>query len=160
MPILIKRPDGGVSIMRLVPQPREALPPSSTVTADVAGEIAKWESLNGPCLSYEEVDESAIPARCEFRNAWGHDLKHDMSKAREIHREHQRRARAPKLEALDVEFRRAGRNPAKEADIEARAQVLRDVTADPRIEAAQTVAELKAAWPADLLGDTPYVMGA
>ncbi len=70
----------------------------------------------------------------------------DMPKARELHRNRIRAARLPLMEALDVEQKRAlvARDDAKVAEIEAKLQTLRDAPADPAIEAAATVDELKA----------------
>ena len=44
-----------------------------------------------------------------------------------------------------------GLNSAKMDEIEAQKQSLRDATADPAIEAAQTPEALKAVWPSVLL---------
>jgi len=71
----------------------------------------------------------------------------DMEKARDIHRDKMRVARAPLLTTLDVAFQRALEQNANTATIVAQKQALRDVTSDPAIEAAQTVDELKAVWP-------------
>jgi hypothetical protein len=101
-----------------------------------------------------------------FRNAWkddgGSKPGTDMPKARNIHRERLRAMRAPLLEALDIEDMRAVEegllsptpnvNLAKRRDIAARKQALRDVTADPGIEAAQTPEQLKAVIPVALRG--------
>ncbi len=77
----------------------------------------------------------------------------DMNKARAIHRDRMRAARAPKLTALDVAFQRALETGSDTSIIVAQKQALRDVTSDPAIEAAQTPEELKAIWPTALLGD-------
>ena len=134
----ITRTDGGVSLMQLV-----------SGTAQEA--IAKWSPKNqASVVSVVEIDESSIPQDRTYRNAWkldGAEVTHDMEKARNIHREHIRLARAPLLDALDAEFQRAYKDPIKQDEIEAKKQVLRDVTADPAIDAAASVTELKAAWP-------------
>jgi hypothetical protein len=81
----------------------------------------------------------------------------NMPKAREIHREKIRAARAPKLAELDLAFQRELEKPRPDTTtIAAQKQRLRDLTAEPGIEAATTPAALKAAWPADLLGPSPY----
>jgi len=76
----------------------------------------------------------------------------DMTKAREIKRDQLRAERRPLLEQLDVEFMRAQEqgDQAKTDEIAARKQALRDVTADPAIDAATTPDELKAVRPAIL----------
>ena len=71
----------------------------------------------------------------------------NMEKARNIHRDRMREARAPLFNALDVAFQRAMETGADTAEIVAKKQALRDVTADPAIDAAQTTDELKAVWP-------------
>jgi len=76
----------------------------------------------------------------------------DMTKAREIKRDQLRAERRPLLEQLDVEFMRAveAGDAEKQALIAERKQLLRDVTADPAIDAATTPDELKAVRPAIL----------
>lgn len=79
-------------------------------------------------------------------------IKVNMDKAVEIKKDMIRAERAPKLEALDVEFMRAveAGDTAKQAEIAANKQALRDATNDPAIVNAQTPEELKAAVPAAL----------
>lgn len=132
--ILIKRKDGGVSVIAQV----------FTTSEDVIkkwkeGQVAKLGHDN--FVSAEEVN--SIPADRTFRGAWtasGSSVSVDMGKARDIHRNRMREARAPKLTALDIEQLR-GR------DVEAAKQVLRDVTSDPAIDSASTPEALKAVWP-------------
>jgi hypothetical protein len=71
----------------------------------------------------------------------------NMAKARDIHRAKMRDARSPLLSDLDIAYQRATEAGADTSAIVAKKQALRDVTADPAIEAAQTVEELKAVWP-------------
>lgn len=98
------------------------------------------------------IDDSRIPEDRTYRNAWKHDgntVVHDMPKARELHRNMLRRARAPKLAELDIEYQRAderGDATAKQ-DVAARKQALRDCTKHPDIDAAATVDDLKKCWP-------------
>ena len=76
----------------------------------------------------------------------------NMSKAREIHRDRLRRMRSPKLAALDVAFIRAMEtsDTARLAEIAKQKRALRDVTADPRIDAAATAETLSAVIPDSL----------
>lgn len=69
----------------------------------------------------------------------------DMIKAREIKRDLIRAERAPMMAALDVEFMRAVEtgDTAKQQEVAAEKQRLRDATQDPSIDAAQTPDELK-----------------
>jgi len=73
----------------------------------------------------------------------------DMTKAREIKRDMIRAERKPLLEKLDVEYMRAQEagDTQKQALIAEKKQSLRDVTADPAIDAATTPDELKAVRP-------------
>jgi hypothetical protein len=75
-----------------------------------------------------------------------------MDKAREVKKDMIRAERASKLQELDLAFMRAveAGNTAKQAEIAAKKQALRDATDDPVITAAQTPEELKAAVPAAL----------
>ena len=69
----------------------------------------------------------------------------NMDKAREIKRDQIRAERDPILAALDVEFMRAVEqgDTAKQAEVSAKKQALRDATKHPAIDAAQTPEELK-----------------
>jgi hypothetical protein len=80
----------------------------------------------------------------------------DMSKARDIHRDKVREARAPLMAAKDVEFQRAQETNADTTAIVAAKQALRDAPAAAAIDAATNADELKAAWDTTLLGDSPY----
>jgi len=83
-------------------------------------------------------------------------IKVNMTKAREIKRDMIRAERKPLLEKLDVEYMRAQEvgDTDKIAEIAAKKQALRDATADPVIDDAQTPDELKAAVPAALTENT------
>lgn len=97
------------------------------------------------------VDESLIPADRTFRNAWqdNNGVRVNMARAREIHKDRLREWRKPLLAALDVRYMCADEigDAAKKAEIAAKKQALRDVTADPAIEAAATPEELLAVMP-------------
>lgn len=80
----------------------------------------------------------------EFDEATGAVV--NIDKAKSIHRKKFREARKPKLEALDVAFMRAVEQAdiAKQAEIAAQKQALRDVTLTPLPD---TLPEIKAVWP-------------
>ena len=80
----------------------------------------------------------------------------DMAKAREIHKDKLRLARAPKLAELDVEFQKALEAGSSTTDIVAKKQALRDAPADSGIAAANSADALKAQWKTDILGTSPY----
>ena len=80
----------------------------------------------------------------------------DMAKAREIHKDKIRLARAPKLAELDVEFQKALEAGSSTTDIVAKKQALSDAPADSGIAAANSADALKAQWKTDILGTSPY----
>tara|TARA_R100000231_G_scaffold131110_1_gene103011 strand:+ start:437 stop:697 length:261 start_codon:yes stop_codon:yes gene_type:complete len=80
----------------------------------------------------------------------------NMAKAKEIHKDNIRAARAPKLAELDIEFQRAVETSADTSAIAAKKQALRDAPADSGIDAATDTNALKAQWKSDLLGTSPY----
>ena len=80
----------------------------------------------------------------------------DMAKAREIHKDKIRLARAPKLAELDVEFQKALEAGSSTTDIVSKKQALRDAPADSGIAAANSADALKAQWKTDILGTSPY----
>ena len=80
----------------------------------------------------------------------------NMNKAKEIHRNKIRTARAPKLAELDVEFQKALETSADTTSIVSKKNALRDAPANAAIDAAKTEAELKASWDTAVLGTSPY----
>lgn len=122
---------------------------SQVVDGFEAEAFQKVESLHGKFTAHK-VDPSAFPTDDTFRNAWRfHDGKigHDMAKAREIHRDRIRRHRAELMGVLDIQFMRAVEEGSDTKAISAEKKRLRDAPADPRIEAAKTVDELRTVWP-------------
>lgn len=92
------------------------------------------------------------PEREPFRQAWTYDagtIAVDMEKAVEIHKDALRKVRAPLLADLDRKVSSAliAEDMTLARELEAQRQALRDVTDDPRIEAATTPDELKAVVP-------------
>ena len=110
-------------------------------------------------LSYEIVEDSAIPTDRSFRNAWKQNSKTietDMTKAKEIHKTNIRTARVPKLAELDIEFQRALETSADTSTIVAKKQTLRDAPSASGISTAASEADLKAQWYTTNLGTSPY----
>ena len=113
------------------------------------------ESVRAECAkaglalaSWRHVTDAELPDR-DYRNAWidtGNGIGHDMGKARAIHRDKLRAERAPLLAELDVAYQRADeRGDAQEKRrVATEKQRLRDITDDPRIDAAETVDALRA----------------
>lgn len=130
--IIYSKDDGGVAIV--VPAPDSGL---------TIEEVAAQSVPNGK--PYRIVDVSDIPADRAFRGAWMDDggIKVNMSKAKEIAHTKRRAARDDEMAPLDVQ----STIPGKAAQAEQARQAIRDKYADMqnRIDAAQTVDELKAA---------------
>ena len=104
------------------------------------------------------VDHSSLPTDTDFQNAWVYKdgkVEVDLAKAKEVHKEYIRRERKEKLAALDIEFQRALETGDTSAVV-AKKQALRDATADSAIDAATSVAELRAQWNTSILGTSPY----
>ena len=80
----------------------------------------------------------------------------NMNKAKEIHKNKIRKARAPKLAELDVEFQKALETSSSTTDIVAKKQALRDAPAASGISTAASEADLKAQWDTTNLGASPY----
>lgn len=142
---ILHRKDGGIEIMACI----------EGVTPEMA--LEKW-----PQYRREEIERvgrvvrsAEVPKDRTFRDAWccnGKSIDHDMAKARKIHRQRMREARAVKLADLDVAYMRADEasDDAAKKSISAKKQKLRDVTKHPDIESAKTVDELRAVWPEEL----------
>lgn len=158
MKVVIKRADGGVSVMQLAGIAAEAadLAPEHTDTI-VGAEIAAWpKAEQDAVVSWRVMEDDAIPQDRTFRGAWRDDTEApivdvELAAARDIWRDRLRQARTPKLEELDVAFMRALEQGAKTTDILSAKQALRDVTKLSAIEDAQTPEELKEVWP-EVLG--------
>lgn len=111
-------------------------------------------SFDKPVISWRRIRFEDLPADTTFRAAWrdsGQHVYHDMPTCREIHKNRIRKARAPLLLQLDVEYQRAieENNTKYRNEVVKKKRQLRDVTDDPRIDAAQSPDELKAVWPLD-----------
>ena len=140
MPLILRRADGGVSILRLID------------AQDAAEEIAKWEASAPPewlPATSIQAEEADIPGDRTWRDAWamqGGKIDVAIDKAKEVQKARLRAERAPKLAALDVQYMRAieAKDNKLAAEIAAKKQALRDITADPRIAAATTTQELAA----------------
>jgi hypothetical protein len=105
--------------------------------------------------------DATVPSDRHFRNAWslsGSTITEDITAAKVIFKDKVREARTPLLDAEDVIYMKAleaDDADAKTASV-AKKKALRDAPAASAITSANTIAKLKAAWDADVLGDSPY----
>jgi hypothetical protein len=145
MAIVIKRIDGGVSVLSLIGD------------ADEETEVEKWKkSSPGEYVSHREMSDSVIPVDRTFRASWVDTspdpvIDHDMEKCREIWKDRMREARKPKFEYLDCQFMVALETGSDASEIIASKKELRDVTIDPRLLTASTPDDLKSVWPEVLM---------
>jgi hypothetical protein len=106
-------------------------------------------SIPSNAIDVHEMPEGwCFPADSDatFRRAWrkkGMTFSVDMPAARDIWRDKLRKVRQPLLEDLDIQFMRSLELGQDTKTITTQKQVLRDIPADPRIEAAQTPEDLK-----------------
>ena len=107
------------------------------------------------------ASDATVPSNRHFRGAWtlsGLTITEDLATAKDIFKNKIREVRASLLAAEDVVYMKAlevDDADAKTASV-TKKQALRDAPAASAITDATTIAELKAAWDADLLGDSPY----
>lgn len=164
-PIILTFGDGTLGVMHFVTRDSRAGWTRQASEVNIELEIARsaFPPEKGGVQSWRcpEPGEQ-FPTDRTFRNAWrdrGGKVEVDMPHARELHRDRLRELRAPRLAELDIEYQRADEAASgkpgwmerlrgltaqdAKGQIIAAKQRLRDVTADPRIEAAQTPEELK-----------------
>ena len=113
---------------------------------------ATYINING---DVRDASSISVPQDRTFRGAWqfGEGIETDMPKARAIQRDNLRADREPLLAALDVAYMKALETGSGAADIAAQKATLRDITSDPRIDAAANPDELKKLTLATLLGE-------
>ena len=160
--VVLTHNDGTIGIMQLMREP--LLPENSSLfgydhtsgSRDMSDEVIQFDidrsAFDKPVVSWRRIHFQDLPTDGAFRAAWrdsGQHIYHDMPTCRQIHIERIRKARAPKLQALDVEYQRAleDNNVGYRNKVVAKKRKLRDATEDPRIEASTSIEELKAVWP-------------
>jgi hypothetical protein len=149
------RPDGGISIVNAARKQDIEQRVGKLTDAQYRAHV-RGRSIPPDATDVVELPADwSAPADRTFRDAWrltSGKIEHDMAKAKAIHRDRLRAQRAPLLAALDVEYQRADEkgDTEKKQAIAKRKQALRDVTADPAIELADTPDALKAVIPAAL----------
>jgi hypothetical protein len=110
------------------------------------------------------VEGSDIPEDVEYNLSWelsNGEIVINMAKAREVHKDFLRFWRQEAYQETDALFMQCqsmGKDPAQ---IQARQDYLRDITEDPTIEAATTIAELKqvviADWTPPVISELPNI---
>lgn len=157
--VAVTRADGGLSIKNVLMVARgSSLEHGATWIDQAAGVWARNPTQDvleaevrrefPDAQRWRVIDASHVPARDDYRDALadtGASIAHDMPRARQKHRELLRHAREHAFRELDGQWLRAvGQGNQQEADrIEARRQAWREAPADPRIEAALSIDELK-----------------
>jgi hypothetical protein len=104
----------------------------------------------GNGVEYKIVDKEYVESLdFQFRDAWEYSdgIYFNQNKAKSIWKDKWREARKPLLTSLDIEFMKAVEvgNSAKQAEIFAKKQALRDVTKIDII--GNTQEEIKSVWP-------------
>ena len=107
------------------------------------------------------ASDATVPSDRHFRNAWtlsGTTITEDITEAKVIFKDKIREVRKPLLDAEDVVYMKAMEaddSSAKAASVTKKTN-LRNAPAASAITSASSISALKAAWDADLLGDSPY----
>ena len=107
------------------------------------------------------ASDTTVPSDRHFRGAWtlsGTTITGDLTEAKVIFKDKIREVRKPLLEAEDVVYMKAMEaddSSAKAASVTKKTN-LRNAPAASAITSASSITALKAAWDADLLGDSPY----
>lgn len=147
--IALKMRDGSLAVMTFITRGAPNIDRKATPEA-VDAEIVKTFGP-GAVLRWHPIADADVPESREYRNAWtisdsGGTIEYDMGKARELHRSKLRVLREPLLAELDVETMKAleTKDDARLTAAVVAKQALRDAPADPRIDAAQTIDELRA----------------
>ena len=99
------------------------------------------------------ASDATVPSDRHFRGAWSLS-----GVAKNIFKDKVREVRKPLLDAEDVVYMKAMEaddSSAKAASVTKKTN-LRNAPAASAITSASSISALKAAWDADLLGDSPY----
>ena len=108
-----------------------------------------------------DASTATVPANRDFRGAWslsGSVISEDLDAAKDIFKDKIREVRKPLLESEDAVFMKAleDDDATAKANSKTKKNNLRDAPAASAISSASNISELKSAWDADLLGDSPY----
>lgn len=144
--IIFLKADGTITVRTPCPQ---AMRPNETEDEFLDRVANEHPIRTGIPMRHVKMDYEPNPAHKDYRTARtltiDNKIEHDMSKARELHREKIRERRVDLFKPLDTELLIAlgkPNNASQMARIENDKQKLRDAPADPRIDAATTLDEL------------------
>lgn len=126
------------------------LPTDENIAFEVSRVAKMWEADGVSVVSWKRLTNAEHEQFNEFRQhrdaleLVSGKIQHNMAKARELHRDLLRHQRAEKLLVLDAAHTGATAlgDKGRADNIEAMRVELRDLTSDPRIDAATTVGEL------------------
>jgi hypothetical protein len=156
--VAVTRVDGGVTVLQIISKEFTVIDSVKQVLreVDVTPDYIDYQinkygwTGDKQAVSWRIVDKDYPAVDRTYRDAWKdapgrNKPDHDMVKARGIHRDILRKQRVSIMEDLDVEYQKADEiaDQQKKRDIAVKKQKLRDVTADPRIDVATNVEELK-----------------
>jgi hypothetical protein len=144
--------DESVGVMQFITDDGREIKREATDEA-IQAEIEKG-IFPSKAVAWRRIKKTEIPKDRSFRNAWRDKgkIEVDMPAAREIHKGRVRAMREPLLTQLDTDYMRADESgdTAEKQRIANLKQQLRDVTDDPKIEAAKDASALKKAIPSVL----------
>lgn len=130
--IIYTTPEGTLSI--IIPSPKEKIEAVIGPLTDAEyEEHVRSRALPADASNVRTIEDSDIPSTREFRNAWvdtqpGSQIDISLEKARDLKLEELRRQREVALAENDKEFNIAMKKGQATAQIEAKAQALRDAT--------------------------------
>jgi hypothetical protein len=137
--ITFQQPNGQVAVI---------IPADLSIPIEQIAEKDVPKDEFGNHLPYKIVDNLDIENdyfnAYEFNEESGAEV--NIDKAKELHKNKFRTARAPKLEELDIAFMKAVEtgDTEKQTEIASEKQILRDIT---KISLPDTLPELKEVWP-------------
>lgn len=145
---------------RWTPEIEAALAPEWAETDDEFLERVARKAIPDDAADVIVIDKRQIPADRTFREAWsvtGGAVAVDMGKARTIHMDRIRAARAPALAALDVQYQIADEtgDVATKRAIAAEKKALRDIPQTFDLTKAETAEQLAVLWPEGLAKASP-----
>jgi hypothetical protein len=139
--IIINNGDGSVAILHPAPEMFDSksrtrkLLESKGVVFTSDEEVLQYIISKDVPVGKEHriVDAAKLPSDRTFRDAWTDDFDTDtvdvdITKAKEIRKNHLRELRKPLLEALDIDFMRALEQGKSTISITSKKQALRDIT--------------------------------